>query len=106
VQKKIVTSCLIFLISFATCNETMAYFCKMFSDSSYCWVNNVSCEEKGEESEESVKKSETSDFFHDLFHSHKLIAAFMPDRGFNPNTNHIFSSSDFSEEVYFPPEMI
>jgi hypothetical protein len=103
--KKVITACLIFLISFATCNETMGFLFKIIGDSSYCWVNNVSCEEKGEESQESVKKSETSDFFDDLFHSHKLVSGFMPVGGIHPDKNHIFPSSDFSDEVYFPPEV-
>jgi hypothetical protein len=83
----------------------MGYLLKVLNDSSYSWVNNVSCEEKGE-TEESVKKSETSDFSDELLHAHKFASHYMHIGGFDPNKNHIFPSSDFSQEVYFPPEAI
>ena len=83
----------------------MGYLLKVLNDSSYAWINNVSCEEKGESSEEAVKKSETSDFSDELLHTH-FASDFMHIGGFDPNKNHIFPSSDFSQEVYFPPEVI
>ena len=106
ILKKSVTSCFIFLISFATCNETMAYLFQSLGDSSYSWVNNLSSEEKGEEeTQESVKKTEAFNSEDELF-LHKLVSPFTQLNTDRSLKDHIFPSSDYSEEVFFPPEIL
>lgn len=106
-MKKVVISCFIFLISIATCNETMAYILKSLGDSSYTWVSNVSAEEKGGETPgESIKKTETLDATDDLFLHNKLIAAYTQLDNFYSKRENRFPSADFSEEVFFPPELL
>jgi hypothetical protein len=78
---------------------------KAMSDSSYSWVNNAYAEENREEGETIAKKGEVGDFF-DGFSASGLNAAYILVGNFPSNRNHIFPSSDFSEEVYFPPEVI
>jgi hypothetical protein len=85
----------------------MAFIFKSLGNSSYSWVNNLSSEEKGEEStEESAKKTKTLDCSDDLFLNNKVLSAFTNVASVNPNLENIFPSSDYSEEVFFPPEVL
>lgn len=82
----------------------MAFILKSLGDSSYAWVGKTDYEEKGEESEESVKKSEVKDFADDLIYNSKLVSEYILIGNFHSKQDHIFASSDYSEEVFFPPE--
>ena len=104
-MKSAVTTCFIILISFATWGDTTAYVLKKLNDSSYSWVNNISSEEKGEEGEEVIKKTEAFETDGPFF-QHDLITSYVAINNNDVMRDHIFPSSDFSEEVFFPPEAL
>lgn len=104
-MKNLVIGCFIFLISFATCNETTAYIITVFNNSSYSWVNNVSAEEKGGENPgESIKKNEAPEFSDDLF-THNLVVTYVQLASLDFEHDNILRSSGHAEEVFFPPEV-
>lgn len=105
-MKNLVAVCFIFLISFATCNETAAYIITLLNNTSYSWVNSVSAEEKGgENSEESIKKNEVPEFSDNLF-NHTLLSAYVQLASLDFEHDNILRSSGHAEEVFFPPEVL
>ena len=108
---KIITYCLLIIFSLAYSYETIKYFSTTIGDTSICWLDNFDCEEKSSESEESNKENEKLNFSEDLLLNHKnlynnLIACYIEssNKGFNQSIN--FSSSNYSLQVYSPPEML
>jgi hypothetical protein len=77
---------------------------KAIGDSSFAWVNNAYAEENREEGETMVKKGEFSDFFESLSPSASGITYILIGNLYSAQ-DHIFPSSDYSEEVFFPPEL-
>ncbi|CAN5908628.1 hypothetical protein BH11BAC7_BH11BAC7_23810 [soil metagenome] len=85
----------------------MAYILKSYGDSSYTWVNTISAEEKGDEEPGGcIKKSESPDAFEHLFVHNAFTSAYTQVDNFYSKRENQFPSSDFSEEVFFPPEVI
>lgn len=107
--KKIITYCLLIIFSFAYSYETIKYFSKTFDGVSITWIDNFDCEEK--ESENGSEKNEKLNFSEDFYLSHKhfnntLIAGQLEAGSLGSSQNIDFSSSDYSQKVFSPPEML
>ena len=105
-MKKAVTYILIFLVSFACSYETMEYFSKTIGDTSIAWIDDISCQEKSSESEESNEKNEKKNFSDDSDLNNYPISSHIEPGNFHSKQNSDFSSSDYSQVVYSPPEML
>lgn len=108
-MKKIITYCLLIIFSFAYSYETIKYFSKTFDGVSITWIDNFDCEEK--ESENGSEKNEKLNFSEDFYLSHKhfnntLIAGQLEAGSLGSSQNIDFSSSDYSQKVFSPPEML
>lgn len=106
--KKIITYCLLIIFSFAYSYETIKCFSKTFDGVSIAWIDNFDCEEK--ESEKSSEKNEKLNFSEDFYLNHKhfnntLIAGQLEAGSLGSTQNPDFSSSDYSQKVYSPPEL-
>jgi hypothetical protein len=90
------------LVSFAYSYETIVYFSK--ADTAFY------CEESSaESSEESSEKSESftdDDFLSNKHLFHRLVADPIELSALSAHQHTIFSSSDYSHEVYSPPEIL
>ena len=105
-MKKAVTYILIFLVSFVCSYETVEYFSKTIGDTSIAWVDDIPCQEKSSESEESNEKNEKKNFS-DVSDISKYITLSHIELGsIGTKQNNNFSSSDYSQVVYSPPEML
>ena len=110
-MKKIITYSLLILFSFAYSYETIKYFSKAFDGVSIAWIDNFDCEEKESESEKSSEKNEKLNFSEDFYLNHKLfnntlISGQLEAGNLGSNQNIDFSSSDYSQKVYSPPELL
>ncbi len=111
ILKKIITYCLLILFSFAYSYETIKYFSKVFDGASIAWIDNFDCEEKESESEKGNEKNEKLNFAEDFYLNHKhfnntLIAGQLELKSLSSKQSIDFSSSDFSQKVFSPPEML
>lgn len=102
--KKAITYLLIFIVSFSYNYEAIEYFTEAIGDSPITWVDDLDCEEK--ESKESNEKNEKSEYSDELFLDNSLVSAYIELIGLGTMQNHNFSSSDYSQVVYSPPELI
>ncbi len=107
--KKIIAYCLLILFSFAYSYETIKYFSKVFDGGSIALIDNFDCEEK--ESEKGNEKNEKLSFLEDFYLNHKhfnntLIAGLLEPTSLSSRQNIDFSSSDFSQKVFSPPEIL
>lgn len=110
-MQKLITYCLLILFSFAYSYESIKYFSKGFGDISIACLADFDCEEKNSESEKSNNKNEKLNFAEDLFHKNKLLYnsllfGIIQPGSWGSNQNSNFSSSDYSQQVYSPPEML
>ena len=105
-MKNKVTYILIFLVSFAYSYETIEYFSKTIGDTSIVWIDDIPCQEKNSESEESNEKNEKLNFSDDSYLNSYLISCHTECGNFCSRQNNNFSSSDYSQVVYSPPEML
>lgn len=110
-MQKIITYSLLILFSFAYSYETIKYFSKILGDNSIVCIDDFDCEEKSSESEKSNKKNEKVNFSEDIYFNNKhpnnnLIAAILEPGSLDSNQNINFSSADYSQQVYSPPEML
>lgn len=99
---------LVFLISFAYNFDTIKLVSKVIGETSVVWVDDFDCEEKSEgneNSKEKNEKNEKSDFFDDFYLDNNLISGQIELLRIHSKQNHNFSSSDFSQVVYSPPEL-
>jgi hypothetical protein len=101
--KKAVTCLLMLLVSFAYSYETIAYF----SNTEQTSV----CEQSGPESEDHTQKTgnETfadDDFYSDRYLQYKLVSDHVELGALAFVHLNVFSSSDYSNEVYSPPELL
>lgn len=108
-MKKIITYCLFILFSFAYSYETINYFSKVFDGASIAWIDSFDCEEK--ESEKGNEKNEKLNFAEDFYLNHKhfnntLIAGQLEFTSLSSKQNIDFSSSDYSQKVFSPPEIL
>ncbi|MES2139806.1 MAG: hypothetical protein V4511_08850 [Bacteroidota bacterium] len=108
-MKKIIAYCLLILFSFAYSYETIKYFSKVFDGGSIALIDNFDCEEK--ESEKGNEKNEKLSFLEDFYLNHKhfnntLIAGLLEPTSLSSRQNIDFSSSDFSQKVFSPPEIL
>ncbi len=103
-MKKVLTYIFVTLVSFAYSYEAIDFFSKSHDPNFYC-------EETGSESEEPTSKNENLKFFDDEDLSNKHLhnwVIFEPiELGRLSSDQHTsFSSSDYSYEVYSPPEAL
>lgn len=108
--KNAVAYIFILLFSMAYSYETVKYISKVMGGTSVSWMDDFHCEEKSPESEESTEKNEKVDFLDDLYLTNKrpnslLLSGPLELSSLWNRQNNIFSSTDFSQEVYSPPEM-
>lgn len=77
---------------------------------SIAWVDDFKCEERSSESKESNEKSEKLNFSDDCYFYNKRLANNLiydqTERSRYCSIHNKNSSSDYSQEVYFPPEVI
>lgn len=110
-MKKITTYCLLVLFSFAYSFETIKYFSKAFDGVPIVWMDDFDCEEKQSETEKSTEKNEKLNFAEDFYLNHKhynntLISGQLESGRLGSKQNPDFSSSDYSQKVYSPPEIV
>ena len=95
------------MVSIAYNRETINFFSKVIA-TSIAQIDDSSCEEKAPESEESEKneKNEKTSFSDDLFLNRSLISAYTELWNLRSKQYINFSSSDYTQVVYSPPEFI
>jgi hypothetical protein len=102
-MKKTLTYLLIMAVSFAYSFETIAVLVGG-DDQAYAF-----CEESSAESEESSEKTEkevSDDEFYNSRHFSQILAGSIEVSIIASEQNKIFSSADYSSEVFSPPEVI
>lgn len=93
------------LVSFAYSYETMEYFSK--GDAASHCEESSEAEESSEKSEKKEKGNFSDDDYFNTLHPHgKLISSFIDSGGLSYGQNNNFCSSDYSHEVYSPPEIL
>ena len=79
-------------------------------NNSIAWVDDFKCEERNSESKESNEKNEKLNFSDDCYFDNKRLANNLiydqTERSRYCSIHNKNSSSDYSQEVYFPPEVI
>lgn len=107
--QKVITYSLLVIFSFAYSYETISYFSKALGDNSISWLANFDWEENDSESEKSNEKNEklnfSEDFFFNLKHNN-IIPGQLDLRCLGHKQYIDFSSSDYSQQVYSPPEIL
>lgn len=104
-MKTALTFILVFLIAFAHNYDTIKLVSKAIGQHAVVWVDDFDCEEKSDGKEKSKEKSEKSDIFDDFYLDNNLISGQIELIRIHSRQNHNFSSSDFSQVVYSPPEL-
>ena len=99
------------LFSFAYSFETLKHFSKTFEKFSIVWVDDFDCGEEPSESEKSTEKNEKLNFDEDFYLNQKhynntLVVGQLDPHLIGSKQNPDFSSSDYSQKVYSPPELI
>jgi hypothetical protein len=89
-----------------------AFNCKAISyylhlcDDSIVFAQDMDCEEEKTESEKSGEKDEKKEFSEYLFSSKVYSIVLTNSLTFTSKTNQIFTTSDFSNTIYCPPDRI
>lgn len=101
---------MLILFSFAFSNETISYFSKTIGNTSIDWISDFDCEGESSQSEKSGK-NEKLNFSEDLIlntrlYNNKLLSDHFAGSASGSSQNINFSSSDYSQQVYSPPELI
>lgn len=104
-MKKVAVYGLIFLISFVCTYETICVLTKVIEDEQISWVDNMECE-RGAEPGETKEQKEKVDFLEHMHHNNHLTMAYVGLISADASQNISFSSSDYSQVVYSPPEGI
>jgi hypothetical protein len=99
------------IFSFAYSYETVKYFSKIYKGISISLLDNVDFEGEDKDSGKSNDKNEKLNFSEDLFFinkhlCHNLIANPGNSNNFCSLQNVNFSSSDYSQQVYSPPDIL
>ncbi|MEJ7778555.1 MAG: hypothetical protein WKF68_03100 [Daejeonella sp.] len=103
-MKNLVVYGLVFLISFVYTYDTIFFLTRMIGDAQVSWVDSMETTERGAESGESKEQKEKIDFPEHLTHSAHLFLASIGSNTSDTSQNISFSSSDYSQVVYSPPE--
>lgn len=104
--KNTISGILVFMILLAYSYETVEYFMKFLDGDSIVCIDDNECEEKSKESEETNKKNETLNLSEHLFPDANFISDAKELATLGSNQNPDFSSSDYSLEIFSPPEFI
>jgi hypothetical protein len=110
-MQKAISCFLLVLFSFAYSYEALKYFSKSLGDNSISWVDDSDSEEGKTESEKSKEKNEKFNFSEDFYLNHlcynnTLIYNLSYLAILNSQQNPNFSSADYSQKVYSPPELV
>jgi hypothetical protein len=101
--KKTITYVFLFLVSFAYSYETLEHF-SILKDNDFCTEESSESEEPNEKSE---RTHSDDNFFNDK-HLHYRLSSAPAELGWASaqyhNQNNAFTSSDYSHEVFSPPE--
>ena len=88
----------------------LLYFSKIMGNDSMTWADDFKCEETNSESKESNEKNEKLNFSDDFYFDNNRFANNLiydqTERSRFCSIHNKNSSSDYSQEVYFPPELI
>ncbi|MES2592487.1 MAG: hypothetical protein V4608_11425 [Bacteroidota bacterium] len=101
-MKKVVTYCLLILFLFVFSNETISYFTKKITNGIVTDLSDFEGEEDSE-SEKSDEK-EKKEFSENLFNLDHCRLASFNHLNYIRSGDFIFSTSDYSQTVYSPPE--
>lgn len=107
-MKNIAIYSLIFIFSFSYYYETIEYFLNEIGNTSISWIYNYHCEKNTSEQEKSNEKEEKGEegSFDDLFLINKTSSNYIVRALYYSKQDNIFSSSDNSQVIFSPPEMI
>ena len=105
-MKAAISYILVFLIAFAHNFDTIKLVSEAIGQNAIVWVADFDCDEKSEENEKSKEKSEKSDIFDDFYLDNNLISQQIELLRIHSKQNTNFSSSDYSQVMYSPPELI
>ncbi len=104
--KKLILVSVLALFSIANSFESIHFLYKQFNPIAFLDVSEFDCEENTSESEKSNEKTEKQNYFNDNdAASHLLISCFAGRKSHLHNRIN-FSSSDYSQVVYSPPEFV
>ena len=101
--KKIITYGLLFLLIFVS-NCKAISDCLHLCDDSIVFSQEIDCEKEKSESEKSDEKDEEKNFSEYLFSCKEYSIAIANSLMFTRKTNQIFTTSDFSNTIYCPPD--
>ena len=104
--KNTISGILVFMILLAYSYETVQYFIKFMDSESIVCIDDNECEEKSKESEETNKKNEILNLSEHLFPDSNFISDSKELATLGSNQNPDFSSSNYSLEIFSPPELI
>ncbi len=94
------------MISFVYTYESMYMLTKVLQDDQVSWANCFELGERGAESGESTEQKEKMDFLAHLYHHNHLAQDYIGLVRSGASQNISFSSADYSQVVYSPPETI
>jgi hypothetical protein len=105
--KSVVLILMVSLFSIANGIESIAFLYKQFNPVLVLGVCDFDCdcEESNKESEKTNEKTEKLSYFEDLNSLSDLLSANFSGRKLHQNNRLNFSSSDYSQVVYSPPEL-
>jgi hypothetical protein len=103
-SKKFFIVVFVFLVSITSGLETFEYFLRVLDDSATCWSRDFQCE-NSEEEKESTEKSELLKFKEDLYTHSSLSDSQLSSSNLHIDHKQSLFSSDFRQEIYFPPEL-
>lgn len=107
--KNIITYILILFISFAYSYETIEYFSKAIGDDSITWADDFDCEENSSEKEDPNEEKANFDddwSMNNKYPNNQLIPKHFELGILSYRQHNRFSSDDYGQEVYSPPEVI
>lgn len=89
------------LVSFVNTYETIKHFSKSFGNTAQ--VENFQCEENASDSEESKVEKEFSD---DFYLTNHFVSYYLSELNIlGSKQNNHFPTSDYYQEIFFPPEL-
>lgn len=99
---KVITYCLLFLFSLAFSYETISYFSEKIGSDFQLALNEYEAESDTESDDENEKKESLEDLY---FHVAEDLFIFSQSKA-SLFAHFTFSSSDYSQTVYSPPEQL
>ena len=106
-MKTITIYIFILLASIAYSFETIEYFTKAVGGDATAWIDDFDCEESDSETEDANEEQvDFDDFYLNHKYLHKLTLSHIELGFIKSMRNDNFSSTDYGQEVYSPPEIL